>query len=202
MSDDATRQEILYTKIWAADPEYGTAERDVIETVQTRIAPHMRRVFGLDRFSKLPGIHVVDFGAGDGRFLQELEWSRLCWKGTGIDLYEPTNKPDWIDWQRVPMWEATAKGDYAISTDALEHLPPEYVNRSLERIAAAAPHGFLRISLKEDRYGTERGLHLHESVFCAGEWMMRLNDAGIFPTSAKLYYDQPGVVEAALEVWY
>ncbi len=200
MSDDATRQEILYSKIWAADPEYGTRHADVVDTVKHRIIPHMLRV--------VPAVWkrnttVADFGAGDGRFLQELHNECVLGWAVGIDLYEPTDKPHWMSWCRAPMWEAKdVFADYAISTDALEHLPPEYVDRSLACIAAAAPHGFLRISLKEDRYGTERGLHLHESVFSSREWVARLNDAGIFPTSVRVYYDQPGAVEAALEVWY
>jgi hypothetical protein len=176
MNDDATRQEILYTKIWAADRDYGTKLEDVRDTVAHRIAPHVARL-GYDH-----DINVVDFGAGDGRFLRELYRYVRMFRGIGVDVYEPT--------------------DYVISTDALEHLPPDRVNDSLRQIARAAPHGFLRISLKEDRYGTERGLHLHESVFSWSEWIARLGSVGIRPTSFRVYVDQPIGVDAALEVWY
>jgi hypothetical protein len=195
MLDDATRQEILYANIWAADSDYGTRPGDVYDTVFHRIVPHMRRVLAG------PPSLVVDFGAGDGRFLRELRHHGIR-HGVGIDLYEPTNKPEWMDWQRVPMWEAAAKGDYVISTDALEHLPPDRVNETLDAIRNAAPHGFLRISLKEDKYGTERGLHLHESVFPAREWIGHLANVGIWPSSVKVYLDQSTQVEAALEVWF
>jgi hypothetical protein len=196
MNDDATRQEILYTKIWAADRDYGTKLEDVRDTVAHRIAPHVARL-GYDH-----DINVVDFGAGDGRFLRELYRYVRMFRGIGVDVYEPTDKPSWMRWARVPMWEAVQRGDYVISTDALEHLPPDRVNDSLRQIARAAPHGFLRISLKEDRYGTERGLHLHESVFSWSEWIARLGSVGIRPTSFRVYVDQPIGVDAALEVWY
>lgn len=198
--NDAERQEILYSRIWNEDPDYGTHARDVKDTVAHRIAPHMRRA--------LPGfkdcefyVHVVDFGAGDGRFLWEMDRQKLHTGCTGVDLCEPANRPGWMRWERVPMWESKARGHYVISTDALEHLPPEMVDRTLCVIGLAAPHGFLRISLKEDRYGTERGLHLHESVFSSGEWMRRMRVCGITPTSYRVYLELDGS-EGALEVWY
>jgi methyltransferase family protein len=195
--NDATRQAVLYGNIWKEDPTYGTAARDVYDTVVNRIAPHMARL-GIVR----PRAHVIDFGAGDGRFLQAMWENSYLGRGTGIDVYRPDYQPAWMDWRAQPMWEpAISEGDYAISTDALEHLPPDRVNEALDSIHNAAPHGFLRISLKEDKYGMERGLHLHESVFSSGEWMGRLGSAGIWPTSYKVYLDNP-VTEAALEVWF
>jgi hypothetical protein len=203
--DDATRQEVLYAKIWGADPNYGTRERDVIDTIAHRISPHMERV--IPGFADGAHITVADFGAGDGRFLRELEAARLCWKATGVDLYEPPNKPGWMKWVRKPMWEADIRGaDFAISTDALEHLPPHWVRHSLIRIATAAPHGFIRVSCKEDRYGTERGLHLHETVWSPQKWLSEMNYAGIKqPHSWRIYVDpvgMDGIKNAALEVWY
>jgi hypothetical protein len=198
--DDATRQEVLYAKIWANDPTYGTRDEDVIATVRDRIRPHMERVMpGFDAGSEY---HVIDFGAGDGRFLHEMRARGLANTAVGIDVYRPARLASWLDWERVPMWEAMSEGDFVISTDALEHLPPNRVNETLQRLGGAAPHGFLRISLKEDRYGTERGLHLHESVFPSGEWVSRLRSAAIEPMSVRIYYDAPLATEAALEVWF
>jgi hypothetical protein len=200
--NDAERQAELYTGIWEDDPSYGTKMTDVVATIYQRVVPHMLRLFNSDRFYLKPGIHVADFGAGDARFLRELESARFCYRGTAVDVYKPKNPPEWIDWRQVPMWEAGGiRADYAISTDALEHLPPDRVQESLDVIRHSAPHGFLRISLKEDRYGTERGLHLHESVFTSQEWLVRLCRAGIVVTSYRVYLDDPAT-EAALEVWY
>ena len=199
--NDAQRQTELYTKIWAEDPHYGTRPVDVTDTVEHRIVPHMERVLARPREA-----YVVDFGAGDGRFLQELYTQGALRAGAGVDLHKPLDKTDWLDWQQVPMWEADfgpQEIDFVISTDSLEHLPPEKVDETLAVIAKTAKHGFLRISLQEDRYGTERGLHLHESVFSAGEWLNRLVVAGIRPMSARAYFKQPGAFEeATLEVWY
>lgn len=191
--DDKKRQEELYRGIWASDPNYGTAYSDVRDTVEHRILPHMRRL-GLKRCK------VVDFGAGDGRFLKVLG-NRFGTDGVGVDLHTPDELPAWIDWITAPMWLADPKGyDYVISTDALEHLPPGKVTASLEKIANAAPHGFLRISLVEDRYGTERGLHLHESVFPAFTWLDWCKRVGIAVTSYRVYMGNGD--ERALEIWF
>lgn len=192
--DDKKRQEELYRGIWASDPNYGTAYSDVRDTVEHRITPHMRRL-GLKLCS------VVDFGAGDGRFLKVLGNFEMH-RGTGVDLHVPTGLPPWISWMQAPMWLADPAGyDYVISTDALEHLPPGKVHASLMRIAKSAPHGFLRISLVEDRYGTERGLHLHESVFSSEKWLWMLDQVGIRATSYRVYFGAEQE-ERALEVWF
>jgi len=192
----AARQATLYGDIWEHDPNYGTAQHDVEDTVVHRIAPHMRRLY-----PHRP-VDVVDFGAGDGRFLWAMYDRGLISRATGVDLYEPQKLPGWMSWRKQPLWRYNAlSADYAISTDALEHLPPELVSTALAEIRASAPRGFLRISLKEDRYGTERGLHLHESVFSSAEWLIFLRDRGIEPTSYRVYLEADGR-EGALEVYF
>jgi hypothetical protein len=183
------RQTELYQGIWAGDRSYGTKLADVYDTVEHRIKPHMNRLYNVG----MP-CHVIDFGAGDGRFLDH-----LVHKGTGVDVYKPPRTIHY--WYQQPMWEPIKQAyEYAISTDALEHLPPEKVGETLENIARCAPHGFLRISLTEDRYGTERGLHLHESVFSADSWLEMLRDARIEVTSYRVYLDEGA--ERALEVYF
>jgi hypothetical protein len=194
--DDKKRQEELYRNIWASDPNYGTAYSDVEDTVAHRILPHVNRLgYGGSCFN------VVDFGAGDGRFLRA--FGRACegMLGIGVDLHTPDELPYWIKWVTAPMWLADVKGQYVISTDALEHLPPNKVPQSLFNIGRSAPHGFLRISLIEDRYGTERGLHLHESVFPSEVWLQLCRNAGIKVTSYRVYAGEDGQ-ERALEIWF
>lgn len=195
--NDAVRQTKLYAEIWSEDPTYGTATHDVERTVEYRIGPHMERIFG----HGIRDIHVVDFGAGDGRFLRHLRLTGYAWQCTGVDVYKPDSLPFFTQWMQSAMWDADIRSDYVISTDALEHLPPAKVPATLANIARTAPHGFLRISLKEDRYGTDRGLHLHESVFPAHEWLRLLREVGIEPTSYHIYFDT-GRVEAAIEVYF
>lgn len=187
----AERQTELYQGIWAQDSRYGTRADDVVDTVCHRITPHIRRVFGTKYLT------VVDFGAGDGRFLAVLdaEWPEML-KGTGIDVFEPANKPIWMNWVRAALWNVVEEADYALSTDTLEHMPPEKVAQVLQNIRASAPHGFLRISTKQDIYGTERGLHLHETVQPPEWWIEQARAAGIEPSSWRIY---PG---HAIEIWF
>jgi hypothetical protein len=187
--EHAVRQADLYGGIWAADPDYGTREADVRDTVHHRIGPHMQRVIGL------PVDLAVDFGAGDGRFLRAMHAAGLIRAGVGVDVHEPMSVPSWLQWRRQTLWAPLyVCADYAISTDTLEHMPAELVPDVLARIRAAAPHGFLRISNREDHYGTERGLHLHETVAPPEWWLERLQDFGLH--SWRIY---PG---HAMEVWY
>jgi hypothetical protein len=189
--EHAARQAALYQDIWAADPSYGTREADVKDTVIHRILPHMRRL------PEMP-VTVVDFGAGDGRFLEELDWQRPIPRqhGIGVDVSEPEHA-SWIEWHQQVLWQPLdVKADYAISTDTLEHIPTEMVPTTLKNIAVTAPHGFLRISTKQDIYGTERGLHLHETVEPPEWWLEQVRAAGITPSSWRIY---PG---HAVEIWF
>jgi hypothetical protein len=187
-TDHARRQDRLYSEIWAADPNYGTAYADVIDTVVHRIAPHIRR-------QPSPIESCADFGAGDGRFLRAMIHQGLVRHGIGVDLYEPPDL-DGLGWLRMPLWDAAPRTDYVISTDALEHMPTEKVPAVLERIAKCAPHGFLRISTRQDRYGTERGLHLHETVERPSWWLAQCQSAGIQVTDYKVY------IGRAAEIWW
>lgn len=193
--DHATRHAQLYGSIWSNDPNYGTRQSDVEDTVDHRIIPHMDRALP---FSAVPrGLTVVDFGAGDGRFLRALYDRGRCIDGIGIDLHKPQSLPKWMRWHVSPLWTPTgAKGDYVISTDTLEHMPPEMVPAVMKNIANAAAHGFLRISTRQDIYGTERGLHLHETVEPPEWWLARCQEVAINPSSWRIY---PG---HAVEIWW
>lgn len=192
----AARQRELYQGVWAQDSSYGTRDADVKDTVEHRIFPHMRRLFRDWR-----SLIVVDFGAGDGRFLREMidNWNGgngTLW-GSAVDVYMPPGEHLHIYWHQQPMWDLLQQTfDYAISTDSLEHIPTDMVRLTLLNIKLHAPHGFLRISTKQDIYGTERGLHLHETVQPPEWWLDQLRQAGIEPSSWRIY---PG---HAVEVWF
>ena len=216
----AERQKALYEGIWSQDPDYGTRYEDVVDTVRHRIVPHMLRIHPaqceraeeiwrqcglpskIDRTK--PSFGVVDFGAGDGRFFRALREELGDYPSTGrgiagcigIDVYQPEQLPENTLWIKAPLWEARTEADYAISTDALEHLPTDMIPATLKNIAVSAPHGFLRISTKQDIYGTERGLHLHETVQPPEWWLEQARAAGIEPSSWRIY---PG---HAIEIWF
>lgn len=192
MDSDAVRQTELYRGIWASDQNYGTRWSDVTDTVVHRIIPHIRRLGS-------PVNSVVDFGAGDGRFLKELRQRHHIDTGAGVDVYQPPIMPQWMTWYAQPLWEPLpddTQWDYVISTDTLEHLPIDRVQGALTQVALSAPHGFLRIATKQDIYGTERGLHLHETVKPPEWWCSRCSVAGIDITSVKIYFGQ------AIEIWF
>lgn len=201
LQSHAARQGALYREIWEQDPGYGTRQEDVDDTVEHRIIPHMRRV---DAMPANPVIHygpgcglVIDFGAGDGRFLKALHRFGACRIGIGVDVAGPETLAHWMGWRRQVLWEPIPeRGDYVISTDTLEHMPPEAVPAVMKNIARTAEHGFLRISTKQDIYGTERGLHLHETVEPPEWWLAACRTAGIEPTSWRVY---PG---HAVEIWW
>lgn len=188
----------VYTKIWSDDPNYGTAPSDVVDTVDHRILPHMRRVF-----KDKPPVTVADFGAGDGRFLDLMKQRGMLIAGIGIDIVRPAVLPDWLTWHKQELWRPVngPQADYVISTDALEHMRPETLKGCIYQIKFMAPHGFLRISLQEDAYGTARGLKLHPSLFSSHEWRQMLTTVGIEPTSFKVYLGKRRA-EQALEVWF
>lgn len=194
----ALRDAELYGKIWADDPNYGTAASDVADTVDHRILPHMRRVFK----DRAPAI-VADFGAGDGRFLTAMKERGMLVTGIGIDIVKPSVIPEWMTWHRQDLWMPVngPQADYVISTDALEHMRPEMLKGCIYQIKFMAPHGFLRIALQEDAYGTARGLKLHPSIFSSQEWLQMLTTVGIEPTSFKVYLGERRK-EQALEVWF
>jgi hypothetical protein len=188
--DDAARQTELYQGIWSQDHSYGTAEADVIDTVVHRIGPHVMRACG-DAVQWL-----ADFGAGDGRFLKAMRRAGLCRLAIGVDVYMPERMEPGTVWCQKPLWDANVTADYVISTDTLEHMPAGKVCAVLARIAQCAPHGFLRIATKQDIYGTDRGLHLHETVQEPDWWLHQCRENGIEPSSWRVY---PG---NAVEVWF
>jgi 2-polyprenyl-3-methyl-5-hydroxy-6-metoxy-1,4-benzoquinol methylase len=187
---EAKRITDLYTGIWAKDPNYGTELKWVSDTTQNRISPHMASLEGAGR-----NWRIVDFGAGDGRFLDSLTAQWYGSVGTGVDIHIPAGSKH--QWRQQLLWEPiNERFDYAISCDTLEHLPEWAVPDTLRNIRASAPHGFLRISTRPDTYGTKRGLRLHETVRQPEWWIERLSEAGITPQKYMVYCG------SALEVYY
>lgn len=185
----------LYRSIWASDSNYGTAPEWVADTIDHRIAPFMRR----HGFS---GETTIDFGAGNGRYLVQMQKRGLCRMGIGIDYYTPASVPAWALWFAQDMsapLQFKGKADFAISCDALEHLSPLAVYATLRNMHAAATHGWARVSLIEDTYGTARGLQLHETLVSAREWLLMFGAHGMRPLEYRVYLDEHGT-ERALEL--
>lgn len=154
-----------------------------------------------------PGSEVIDFGAGTGRGalmlallggckVHMLDFAENCLdeevkqalttqahalKFTLHDLYKP-----------VPI-----AAPYGFITDVMEHIPPEYVDRVLQNILAAAQHCFFQISCVDDVCGALIGEPLHLSVHpftwwleklqsldCVVHWSQDCGDSALFYVSA------------------
>jgi 2-polyprenyl-3-methyl-5-hydroxy-6-metoxy-1,4-benzoquinol methylase len=130
---------------------------------------------------------VIDFGAGKGWILDALLKEQLIRSGTGLDLV-PGRDP----WLTQAMWEPVpGEYDFALSTDALEHLPPQTVEAVLANIRASAPHGYLLIATRPDRSGERVGRALHLTVKPAEWWMGMLAKHDFVPTyyAVRVGYD-------------
>lgn len=167
-----------------------------VDSIIERVAPHFRwvhkRLYTNNGLNTLPS--AIDFGAGKGVFLDELKSRKLIRSGTGMDLI-PGRSP----WLVQSMWEPVeGRWDLALSTDALEHLPPELVTQTLRNIRASAPHGYLRACTRPDMGGRKmnppRVLHL--TLWTPEKWLEEMRAAGIEPRSYRVE------VGEAIEVYY
>lgn len=116
----------------------------------------------------------VDFGGGQGVILDLLKRKGLIKTGTGVDLVAGRQP-----WFTQAAWEPLPKTfDFAISTDFLEHLPPETVEATVANIVASAPHGFHSISTRPDTATLAGGTPLHLTVKPGKWWADTFKRAG------------------------
>lgn len=167
----------LYTRAWAKNG-YG-ATPDFAARIMPRIVEHLSLVHPPRGDKAQPSI--IDFGCGNGLFLASLLESRAVRApACGVDVVRPPALLGAGDIQFVtqPMWEPiTGRWDFALSTDALEHVPSTLVLEALRVIRSAAPHGFLRISTRRDNAG---GTY-HLTVRPPEWWVAAVADAGGAP---------------------
>lgn len=116
----------------------------------------------------------VDFGGGKGVVLDYLRKKGLIRSGTVVDLVD-ARAPSFVQaaWEPLPH-----KFDVAISTDFLEHLPPETVEATIKNIVATAPHGFHSISTRPDTAALAGRPPLHLTVKPGAWWAQQFREAG------------------------
>lgn len=139
-----------------------------------------------------PGKKVVDFGCGTG-----LSLAAFRDRGAtvlGVDIAANCLNPDVaVPLCIAPAWEAKVSGDAGFCTDVMEHIPPEYVERTISNIMASVPVCFFRIDFDRDLCGAFIGETLHLSVHSfdwwsdtfrrlgyAVEWSEERRDHGLF----------------------
>lgn len=115
------------------------------------------------------GAKVVDFGCGTGRSLASFR--DLGAAVLGVDIATNCMDPELtIPLCIAPLWEAKVSGDAGYCTDVMEHIPPEFVERTLNNIMASVPKCFFRIDFDKDQCGAVIGETLHLSVHSFEWW--------------------------------
>lgn len=159
--DLLTSEREKYRKAWATKA-YGTSPG---RAIASDVLPW---------FAELNCASLTDYGCGDGqamRFFEQRIPSVL-----GVDLMGSAMGADGLVWE-APLWDLPPDlpaTDFAFSSDTLEHLPPEYVDRALAQIAAKTrAGGFFQISCVSDRTGQEINETLHLTVR-PPEWWARM----------------------------
>lgn len=161
-----------YTAIWSLD-EYRA---------------HSPGLDNVDRFVELIGpAHdqsIIDIGCGEG--VAGLKLGELGYRDvTFLDLVSDQLRGDvprgrfirsavWSHWNLVRRigW------DYGYCCDVMEHIPPEYVMLTLDRILSACRTVYFSISFQPDGFGAMIGDVLHLTVRPFTWWRDHLADLG------------------------
>lgn len=147
MSAD-TSERIKYEKMWAIDGyrKNSPGEKGAVQFLDFN--PN--------------GSTLVDLGCGTGRAGKRLS-SRF--KVTLFDIADNCLDPGIsLPFVHGVLWEALPKADWGFCCDVLEHIPTDKVDEVLDRMSDAYKGVYLRIFLKEDKFGKEIGEDLHLTV--------------------------------------
>lgn len=119
---------------------------------------------------------VIDIGCGAGEGGKALR--ALGHDVTFLDLVQVANEAPFIEtaiwtWpNQVPAWQ------WGYCCDVMEHLPPEMVGLSLDRIRSHCTNGFFSIGLLPDHFGQYVGETLHLTVRPFTWWRDFLKEFG------------------------
>jgi hypothetical protein len=119
-----------------------------------------------------PGSKVVDFGCGTGRAMRYFVLNNFMAQGVDIanNCFDAEiNLPLTI----APLWDmppAGVYGDWGYCTDVMEHIPPQYVRRSLQNISRCVPRAFFQIAHFNDGEWVEGTGALHLTVASPDWW--------------------------------
>lgn len=154
-----------YETVWKSQ-KYRDASNRRSEKRIDQLAYHFRSV-GANR--------ILDIGCGTGRAARLL--NDLGFDVEGLDIVNALEED--IPFVQAPIWEAAYFGRYdaVMCIDVLEHIPNEYVQRSLDATERLAPHGYLVIALQEERMKFDEPLHL--TVETAEWWDEKIRFADV-----------------------
>ncbi len=150
---------------------------------------HWVEVFGEIADPK-PGETLIDLGCGAGEATKGLAALGLdiaqidLADFRAVRLTEPAPVRPAIPFRAAPLWSGWsfpgrfARADYGYCCDVMEHIPPEYVMLTLERIRANCQRVFFSIAHLPDRCGHMVGEPLHLTLQPFEWWRDRLAEMG------------------------
>lgn len=165
MEHTAASERSKYERVFAF-PNYGTVGHAL---------PHAHHLI-----EKAPtGATVADFGCGRGGSFRPFVAAGL--RMVPVDHINALA----LEWQQHPqveplivanLWEGPLPSvDYAICTDVMEHIPPDFVDQTLDNIAQAVSAGCLwTICHVADVWGQRIGAPLHLTIKPPEWWESKL----------------------------
>ena len=113
---------------------------------------------------------LVDFGCGTGRATLKLQ--KEGFDVLGVDI--ANNAIDTpVPFEEACIWEKPFKADWAYCCDVLEHIPPEFVEKTIENMQTK--NCFIQVHLKEDKFGKRVNETLHLTIKPHSWWLEKLS---------------------------
>lgn len=160
------KERMKYEEVWRSQVYRDARNKRAAQRVD-QLAHH---------FSSVGAKRILDVGIGTGKTAKLLE--KRGFEMEGLDIAANALEED-IPTVICPVWEADAIGRYdgIMCIDVLEHIPNEYVTKTLEVLERLAPHGYLVIALNEEKMKFNEPLHL--TVESADWWNSKIRFADV-----------------------
>jgi len=154
----------LYRKIWEQEKE-------------NYRSPRSEPIVDLIYNKAKDGKKVLEIGSGDGNTLKRLK--ELAIDITGTDIYA-TNS----DIIETPAWDLSRfedkSFDIVCSTDVLEHIPPEFLDKTISELRRVGKLNIHFIACHHARFDRKIDNEVvHKSVFPIAEWKKRFDESDI-----------------------
>lgn len=175
LPDASDEEKAKYEEIWSI-PEYRASPSPGLRNVDRFLTVFQPETFGTS--------DIVDIGCGTG--LAGLEFQkRTTMKAHWVDITDAALDPavPRSRFKQTPIWQwqPGRTYHYGFCCDVMEHIPPEYVMLSIDRMVQNCDLVWLAICNMEDKMGIHIGEHLHLTVQPFNWWLVRL------ATVAKIY---------------
>jgi len=140
---------------------------------------------------------VIELGAGNGKALEEMAKNGLAVIGLDIaanaGMFEVAKKNPAVTAYQQCLWEPWGvSGDYFVTADVMEHLPPGRIDEVMLRIKQNIRYGgFMQVCTVVDSTGRVRfGTPLHLTIQSEEWWERKLMEH--FTAVRKLTHAAPG----------